>query len=144
MTARGDAVAPGSTSLQPPKFKSCGRHPNLLFADFLGSFADAVEMVFAADVKAAAGDSGSRPDELAEFVARQKLERWLGGKDVNIAGCAGSVDLAVDRERRSGEARVGQPFQPDALAGAGVEAAGQARVVDEVEVLAAGHGAGDV
>src|SRR5205085_10996455 len=68
----------------------------------------------------------------------------LRGQDVNVASSAGSVDLVIDDERRGGEATISQALQPDALAGAGVVTAGEAGIVDEVEVCASGHGAGDV
>src|SRR2546423_1204151 len=101
-------------------------------------------MAFAAEVKAAAGDRGGGADPFAQLVARRARKGRLGGKGVTVARDTGGVDLAVDHRGGGVEARVREPLEPHAPAGARVVAAGETRVVDEVDVLAARHGAGNV
>src|SRR5262245_45980785 len=108
------------------------------------AFADAEEMSITADIQAAIDDCGRGANGLAQFVAGEKPIARFGGEDVDIARGADRVDLAVDQERRGVEAGFRNAFEPDALAGADVVTAGEAGVVDEVEVLATCQGAGDI
>src|SRR5579871_4281138 len=101
-------------------------------------------MAFAADVKATVGNRSGGADHFAQLIACQESKRRDGSKHVNVARDTRRIDLAIDHQRRGVEARVSQSLEPHTLAGASVVAAGETRIVDEVDVIAASHGAGNV
>src|SRR5579885_2376624 len=101
-------------------------------------------MAFAPDVEATVGHRGGGANQFAQLVAGEEPKARLGGKHVNVAPGTRGIDLAVDQQGRGVKARTRDPLEPFLFAGPRVVAARKTHVVDEVEVLAASQGAGNV
>src|SRR5262249_46658119 len=108
-----------------------------------GRCADAVQGVFRADEELAVRGRRRGADRLAEGVPAHLLEAVTRLQDVDDAVLVGEVEETTGDDRR-GVVLAPQPLLPESLAGAGLEAAGDALVVDEEEPAAERRRRGDV
>ena len=141
---RGDGGEPRAISLGDAALSQCeqltdslSESPGTAVPGLCRSLGpDAKQMLLAANIQAPICHRWRREDAFAEAVFRKQVVLRRRVDHVNVALLAGGVHPAVDQQRRRIKLGVRQAFEPNLLAGLGLETAGNAEIVDEVDMFA--------